>query len=102
MTQMLGPGPCGFISNEGGPPAGTPLKTAIWRRVRPVCELQVDAWLLRPGTLREIAADLHRQAQAAGRARHFADRDMFDDAADAVDTFISARRVYGEGRSPWR
>jgi hypothetical protein len=107
MTQQQarhGALPNGFIAEHGAPPPNhLPLKVGYRRRVRPVCELQLDGWLLRPETLRSIVSDLRQKAQAAAQARHFAQRDqVLDAAADALADFVNARRLFGEKVAPWQ
>jgi hypothetical protein len=95
--------PSGFVPNNGPPPANLPMKVGFRRRVRPECTLQVDPWLLSPATLRQIIADLRRQARSADPRRQgrCADPAALADAADELTDFMKARLLYGEGVSPW-
>lgn len=92
--------PSGFVP-PGAPPRGLPEKVGLRRRVRPEATLQIDAWLLSPQTLRQVVADLRRQARGVDPRRRSADPAALADTADQLDGFCRARLLFGEGPSPW-
>jgi hypothetical protein len=88
--------PNGFIRDEGGPPPNTPLKVGYRCRARPELTLSLDAWFLPPRMWREIARELKRKTADA------ADPERLSDAIAGIERFLDQRRLFGEGRSPWR
>lgn len=98
----FGAGPSGFIADQGGPPpANVPQKIGFRRRVKPQCQLELDAWCLTPQTLGQIALELRQRARIAERKRDRTDRAALTEAADTLEGFLDQRRMYGEGWNPW-